>query len=799
MHVLERPLASRWREWLAALAATGVAAGLAACAVVPQPGDTVQFPVPAPRDLSQPPDAQNFVAPGLNGVYATLRESPADPPREGLVPYSPYTSIYTPADPDRFNVRQIALKFVEGSGVRLRQGRLQPGLAPEASADATRVRLDRTGLDAVAVTADIATLQGLLDAAGAMVSRATPRIDEADLERLRLHAEARSGQEHGELNLMAFVHLPKADAVAAAALLKAVRALRSVETAYLQPIPFNAQAVDLPPTTTIDVRPSQGYLRRAPAGIDWDLARRVPGGTGAGVRIADIEFGWIMGHEDLPPFSFGFGINWGFIDGDHGTAVMGQLAAGVNGFGADGIAPAATIGWSGVTSLLPTPGITGFYSPANALLLAAIVLRPGDIALIEQHFPNPFAGPCPNTCNCAQFGYVAVETMPMEHLVIRALTSAGVVVVEAAGNGQTPVTPASPADSGAIVVGASNNARAPACFTNFGPRVDVHAWGAQTLGSLGYGDGTPPLRANGADRRQWYTTTFGGTSGAAPIVAGAAALVQSTRTAAGLARLNSMSMRALLASTGTPQVPGRNIGPQPDLARALATYLPDSAAFLSQSAVPTVLAPGAAFTVSTSFRNSGGRRWSGGHRIEVAPSFQSGAQDFAAAPAAAGTANAPLLPGDTAAAPMTITAPSQPGSYPFGVRLVNGAGTVLARAPLGQITVISPNQPVADAALTVLSFPGSLRSGGAPGTVVVRATNTGQTTWAAPAVALLVQVSGRLVTPNNIVPIVGSVVAGQSQDVSFQVSCNSQGQGNFNARMGGFGQSAGRTVVCQPQ
>ena len=59
------------------------------------------------------------------------------------------------------------------------------------------------------------------------------------------------------------------------------------------------------------------------------------------------------------------------------------------------------------------------------------------------------------------------------------------VVVEAAGNGQTMVTPASTLDSGAIVVGASNNDLTPACFTNFGPRVNLHAWGGG-IGTLGY-------------------------------------------------------------------------------------------------------------------------------------------------------------------------------------------------------------------------------------------------------------------------------------------------------------------------
>ena len=54
---------------------------------------------------------------------------------------------------------------------------------------------------------------------------------------------------------------------------------------------MNAQVVDQPPTTTIDVTDAQGYFRPAPTGIDVDLASRLPGGDGAGVRVVDVEAG----------------------------------------------------------------------------------------------------------------------------------------------------------------------------------------------------------------------------------------------------------------------------------------------------------------------------------------------------------------------------------------------------------------------------------------------------------------------------------------------------------------------------
>lgn len=630
-------------------------------------------------------------------------------------------------------------------------------------------------------------------------------LDELDLERLRLAAEERDTAEHGDPNLVFFVHLPREDPVQSTALLAALAALPSVEYAHFQPIPADAQAADIPPTTTIDVRPAQGYLRRAPAGIDWDLARRLAGGDGAGVRIADIEAGWIDGHEDLPPFAFGLGVNWGIFDGDHGTAVLGQIAAGVNGFGADGIAPGATIGWSGVTNLLPAGGLTPFYSVGNALLMAAKVLRPGDIALIEQHYPT-LAGACPNTCNCAQFGFVAVESYPYEHAIIRLLTAAGIVVVEAAGNGQQRVVPANPMDSGAIVVGASANNRMPVCFTNFGPRVDVHAWGNfNSIGSLGYGDvpagappGTPPLRANGADRRQWYTTTFAGTSSAAPIVTGAAALIQSIRRAEGLPALDPLPLRALLLRTGTPQAGGAvAIGPQPDLAAAIASFMGDRASFVGRSALPARVEPGAAIPFTAQFRNTGGRRWAGGHQVEIAPSPQSGRQEFSGPAAPAGTAASPLLPGDAPTASLTARAPTQPGTYDLVVRLRAPDGTVLASSPQSTITVAPANQPISNAVLTIVSAPGSLVSGGT-GEVVVRAENNGQTTWA-PPLALVVRIGGRTFAPVSAVPLPASVAPGGQQEFRFLIGCNSPGRGFFEVRLGGFGASAGRVVVCQPR
>jgi hypothetical protein len=114
-------------------------------------------------------------------------------------------------------------------------------------------------------------------------------------------------------------------------------------------------------------------------------------------------------------------------------------------------------------------------------------------------------------------------------------------------------------------VGASFSAvphdRAP--FSNYGSRVDCYGWG-EGVTTCGYGD-----LHEGSGREQYYTNTFNGTSSAAPIIAGAAALLQCLHLIRTTGRLLPVPMRALLASraTGTPQGPnvGGHIGVMPNL------------------------------------------------------------------------------------------------------------------------------------------------------------------------------------------------------------------------------------------
>src|SRR5690606_37970939 len=117
---------------------------------------------------------------------------------------------------------------------------------------------------------------------------------------------------------------------------------------------------------------------------------------------------------------------------------------------------------------------------------------------------------------------------------IRDAVDNGIIVVEAAGNGSVDLDTFQTADgrrilsrtsphfrdSGAILDGAAR-ATVPhvrSGFSNFGSRIDGYGWGdsIDTCGDGQIGNLTTS-----------YTTDFGGTSGASPMVTGAAALLQS--------------------------------------------------------------------------------------------------------------------------------------------------------------------------------------------------------------------------------------------------------------------------------
>lgn len=350
----------------------------------------------------------------------------------------------------------------------------------------------------------------------------------------------------------------------------------------MQPAPEDA------PPTTPDFEASQLYLDVAPGGVDARYAWTWPGGGGAGVGIIDCEWGWRFDHEDLTGNQGGVVVGTGGTATNHGTAVIGEISGDRNGLGVTGICPDATI------------SAAAFGASAATIRAAADRLNAGDIILLEIHRPGPrnnFAG------RADQDGYIAIEWWPDDFDAILYATSRGIIVVEAAGNGDEDlddgiysVRPAGfPAswtnpfnranrDCGAVIVGAGapppgthgrNHGadRSRLDFSNYGACVDVQGWGREVT-STGYGN-----LQGGTDPRFWYTETFSGTSSASPIVTGVLGSLQGALRAAGKAAMTPANARAWLRATGSPQQdePGRpatqRIGNRPNLRELIQAHV----------------------------------------------------------------------------------------------------------------------------------------------------------------------------------------------------------------------------------
>jgi hypothetical protein len=352
--------------------------------------------------------------------------------------------------------------------------------------------------------------------------------------------------------------------------------------------------VPAPPATTGNFSARQAYLDKAPGGIDARFAWTRSGGQGTGVNVIDVEGEWNFAHEDLIVNQGGMigGSGANSLDWrNHGTAVVGEIGADMNSIGCTGIAPEARV------RAISIFGATG--GSASAISQAADALAPGDILLIELHFPGPRFDFIDRN---DQLGYIPAEWWP-DNLaaIVYATTVRGVIVVEAAGNGaenlddpiyDTPATgfPTSWSNpfrksnpqSGAILVGAGapppgthgNGALGPdrsrLDFSNYGPRVDVQGWGREVT-TTGYGE----LSGGAGPENAWYTDIFSGTSSASPVIVGALACIQGALKAAGKPLLTPATAQALLRSTGSPQQAGpaapaaQRIGNRPDLRDAL--------------------------------------------------------------------------------------------------------------------------------------------------------------------------------------------------------------------------------------
>lgn len=336
-----------------------------------------------------------------------------------------------------------------------------------------------------------------------------------------------------------------------------LRALPGVEEAYPEAA-VHGPGARVDELDAFDTQP--GYLQPGPIGIGAAAQGfEFPVAEGAQVRLVDLESAWLLDHDGLT------GRTIPLLAGDpdtdegamsHGTSVLGILVATYAALG--------DLGRSSDTSL----GVASHYRDSHgqesgggghvaATIVELLVRRrigPADVLLVE-----------------AQRSWLPVELDRADRDAIRLASALGVCVIEPAGNFGADLddlpelgvdhrlTRDESTDSGAIIVGAARSepAKRTRYKSNFGSRVDCFAWGENIAAP---GAHVPPLKATSTTR------TFGKTSGAAAVIAGAAVIVQHMALRTRGFPLTPGELRKVLSNPETGStLPGERVGVMPDL------------------------------------------------------------------------------------------------------------------------------------------------------------------------------------------------------------------------------------------
>lgn len=331
-----------------------------------------------------------------------------------------------------------------------------------------------------------------------------------------------------------------------------------VEYCSLMPLEPIAPPGDIAPATP-NYETNQTYLDANP-GVNMRYAWGL-GLAGSGIRIRDIEYGFNKNHEELvdrnafiaPGMTISTSATPSYTE--HGTSVFGIMYADKGAYGISGMAYDAA-----EMVLFPEWQQTG-YSRVNAVTQAIANSIAGDVVVYEMQAYGQGGS------------YVPAEFDNAVWDLTKAATDAGIIIVQAAANGNQDLDSAFYAsymargNSGAIIVGggASDISHNRISYSTFGSRVDVQGW-ASNVRACGKGD----LIMIGSDFNQGYTN-FSGTSSATPIVASCVVVLQSYYHGLTGLYMTGPQMRQLLRQTGIPQgntVVG-NIGPLPDMQAAI--------------------------------------------------------------------------------------------------------------------------------------------------------------------------------------------------------------------------------------
>lgn len=366
----------------------------------------------------------------------------------------------------------------------------------------------------------------------------------------------------------------------------------------------------------------QGYLEPGPKGIGAEAAWGA-GFCGWGMRLVDVERGWMFDHQDLPTSPSDQPIHgFNYKIKDHGTSVLGVIAGRL---GPERPAPAPPLGIVGIahdiTSVLTSSRATqqGSYDVAGAIAAAILHDPLPHVLLLEVQLEFTMAAAVDDATEVTR--RYPLELLPPLWFLIWVATQIGVVVIEPAGNGARSglygakpeylggldldaagnsdlladfvaagtkwnaaglpimeLNPTAPTffDSGAVMVGAANSetetdggvtghrASEEAVAANNDQR---RAWGSNygaRVNCYAWGDSVVTTDASGP---QGYTWDFSRTSAASAIVAGAALLTQQMFIHRHKAPASPSTVRKFLEdpNASTPHVGERPIGRMPDL------------------------------------------------------------------------------------------------------------------------------------------------------------------------------------------------------------------------------------------
>lgn len=256
----------------------------------------------------------------------------------------------------------------------------------------------------------------------------------------------------------------------------------------------------------------------------WD-ASEGPSYNGSGIRTVVIDDGFDYTHSDLAPnydtgldFDFEFNTTdpFGAASDAHGTAVSGIIGAAANGSGVVGVAYGTSLVGYRTAGLITDAWLQDirdaiFYSGTNA---------GGDVVNISQGIANDLNSEFGN-------GYLAVRFDEIESSIGTAVDTGrgglGTTIVKSAGNsrgGNFDVNADDwTNDTRQVVVAAVDQNGFVSSYSSYGAAVLVSGFG--TPGQVVTTDRVGAAGYNGTD----FTSSFNGTSSAAPMVTGIVGLI----------------------------------------------------------------------------------------------------------------------------------------------------------------------------------------------------------------------------------------------------------------------------------